>query len=65
MRSIALSGFLVAFSVMPQLELSTGSYKFDGDLLIVEQVGALEYYTKGPLADLLANSIVYSNDIGR
>ena len=38
--------------------------KFDGDLLIIEQIGAFEDDAKGPLSDLLADAIVNANDIG-
>lgn len=37
--------------------------KFDGDLLIVEQIGAFEDDAKGALSDLLADAIVNANDI--
>ena len=39
------------------------TYKFDGHLLVVEQIGAFENDTKGALADLLAYSVVDTDDI--
>lgn len=39
------------------------AYKFDGDLLVVEQIGTLEDDAKGPLPDLLADTIMDPDDI--
>lgn len=39
--------------------------KLDCDLLVVEQVCALEDDTKRALANLLANAIVHADDVGR
>ena len=41
------------------------TYKFDGDLLVVEQICALENDTKGPFSDLLAHSVMYTNNVRR
>ena len=41
------------------------TYKLDGDLLVVQQVGALEQHTKRALANLLADAIVHAHDVGR
>lgn len=43
---------------LPGLEL-------DGDLLLVEQVRALEDDTKAALANLLADAIMHAHDVGR
>jgi len=40
-------------------------FEFDGNLLVVQQVGSFEDDTKGTLADLLADSIMNPNDVGR
>ena len=39
--------------------------ELDGDLLLVEQVGALENNAKTTLADLLADAVVDAHHIGR
>jgi hypothetical protein len=39
------------------------TYELDGNLLVVQKIGALENDTKRTLADLLSNSIVYTDDI--
>lgn len=39
------------------------TYEFDGDLLVVQQVGAFEYDTEGALSNLLPDAIVNTNDI--
>jgi hypothetical protein len=44
--------------------LRRGTYKFDGDLLVVQKVCSLENYAEGTLSDFLANSIMNTNDIG-
>lgn len=41
------------------------AYEFDGHLLVVQQIGAFEDDTKRTLSDLLANTIVDANHIGR
>lgn len=38
--------------------------ELDGDLLLVEQVGAFEDDAKGALADLLADAVVDADDVG-
>jgi hypothetical protein len=40
------------------------TYKFNGDLLVVQQVGPLENHTKRTLADFLADTVVNTDDIG-
>lgn len=40
------------------------AYEFDGDLLVGEQVGALEDDTKGAFTDLLADAIVHAHHVG-
>jgi hypothetical protein len=37
--------------------------KFDGDLLLVEQIGALEDDAKGPLPDFVTNAVVGPDDV--
>lgn len=44
---------------------ASATYEFDGDLLIVQQVGALENDTKGTLSDLLADAVVYADNVAR
>lgn len=41
------------------------THKLDGDLLVVQQVGALEDDTEGALADLLPDPVVDAHDVGR
>ena len=41
------------------------TYKLDGDLLVVEEIGSLKDDTKRALANLLPHSIVHTYDIGR
>lgn len=41
------------------------SYKFDGDLLVVQEVGALKDDTKGAFTDLLAHTVVDTHHIRR
>ena len=41
------------------------AYKLDGDLLVVQQVCTFEDHTERPLSNLLANTIMYTNNIGR
>jgi hypothetical protein len=38
--------------------------ELDGNLLLVEQVGALEDDAEGALADLLADAVVDADDVG-
>lgn len=37
--------------------------KFNGDLLIIQQIGAFKYDAKGSLSDLLADAIVNADDV--
>lgn len=39
------------------------TYEFDGDLLVVQQIGSLEDDTKGTLANLLPHPVMDANDI--
>jgi hypothetical protein len=41
------------------------TYKLDGDLLVVEQVGTLKQHAKGALANFLADTVVHAYDVGR
>ncbi len=40
------------------------TYKFDGYLLVVEQIRAFENDTEGTLAYLLAHPVVNTHDVG-
>ena len=40
-----------------------GSYKFDGDLLVVQEVGALKDDSEGAFTDLLAHTVVDTHHI--
>jgi hypothetical protein len=40
------------------------THEFDGDLLIVQQIGPLENNAKRTLSNFLSYSIVYADDIG-
>lgn len=37
--------------------------KFDGDLLVVEQIGAFENHAKRSLSDFLSDTIVNADDV--
>lgn len=76
LRSIALAWFLPHTSQSTAWFLGPGrsrtssgvlsrlrTYEFDGDLLVVQEVGSLEDNTKGALADLLPHSVVNADDI--
>lgn len=39
------------------------TYEFDGDLLVVQQIGALEDDTKGTLANLLPHPVMDADDV--
>jgi hypothetical protein len=41
------------------------AYKLDGDLLVVQQVCTFEDHTERPLSNLLANTIMYTDNVGR
>lgn len=41
-----------------------GTHEFNGDLGVVQQVGALEDDTERTLADLLADAVVHADDVG-
>lgn len=43
----------------------TLTYEFDSDLLVVQEVGALEDDTKGSLANFLAHTVVNTHHIRR
>ena len=43
----------------------SNAYEFDSNLLVVQQVDALENNTKGSFADLLANPVMNTNDVRR
>ena len=40
------------------------TYEFDGNLLVVEEVGTLKDDTERTLSDLLSHSVVYTDDVG-
>lgn len=41
------------------------TYEFDGNLLVVQEVGTLKNHTKRALANLLPHPIVDTDDVGR
>ena len=41
------------------------TYKFDSNLLVVQQVCPLENHTEGSLSNLLPHTVVHTNDIRR
>jgi uncharacterized Zn finger protein len=49
-------------TVWPQ-SWALATHKFDGHLLVVEQVGSLENDTKGTLSNLLADPVVDADDV--
>jgi hypothetical protein len=64
--SVTLARFLEAVSAGRRREdWKVWTNKFNGNLLVVEKVGALEDDAKGAFTNLLANTIVDANDIGR
>lgn len=48
----------------PQQGKASSTHKFDGNLLIVQQIGTLEDDTEGTLSYLLAYSIMNTNNVG-
>ena len=57
---------LVGAILIAQLgSVALARLELDGDLLLVEQIGAFEDNAKGALSDLLADAIVNANDVGR
>lgn len=57
---------LVGTVLITQLRsVALARLELDGDLLLVEQVGAFEDDAKGALADLLADAVVDAYDVGR
>ena len=57
---------LVGAILIAQLgSIALARLELDGDLLLVEQVGAFEDDAKGALSDLLADAIVHAHDVGR
>ena len=57
---------LVGAVLIAQLgSVALARLELDGDLLLIEQVGAFEDNAKGALSDLLADAIVNANDVGR
>ena len=56
--SIAFPGFLIGSARRLAGQGERERYEFDGDLLVVQEVGALENDTKGAFTDLLAHTVV-------
>jgi hypothetical protein len=57
---------LVCAVLVPQLgRIALPGLELDGDLLLVQQVGALEDDTEGALANLLPDAVVDADDVGR
>jgi len=64
MRLTASNENLVGPVLVPQLRCITlPRLELDGDLGVVEQVGALEDHAEAALADLLADAVVYADNI--
>lgn len=62
---VALPGFLSEVSRVPHPKrMMITPYEFNGDVLVVEQIGTLENNTKGALADLLAHTVVDAHYVG-
>lgn len=40
-----------------------GTYKLDGDLLVVEEIDTLKYDTERTLSDLFANSVMHPHNV--
>jgi len=40
------------------------THEFNGDLGVVQQIGALEDDTERTLADLLADAVMHADDVG-
>lgn len=56
---------LVCAVLIAQLRsVALARLEFDGDLLLVEQVGALEDDAEAALANLLADAVVHADDVG-
>ena len=51
------------FRVIEKKEERQSTYEFDSNLLVIEKVRALEYHTKRTLADLLADTVVYPDNV--
>lgn len=56
-RFFGVPDFGLARGVSPRRR-ARGTYEFDGNLLVVQEVGALKDNTKGAFTDLLAHTIV-------
>jgi hypothetical protein len=41
------------------------THKLDGNLLVVEQVGSLKDHAKRALSNLLPDTVMHTDDIGR
>lgn len=70
--SIALSRFLRTSSSVTGCDCSAGrpqgredTHEFDGNVLVVQQIGPLENNAKGALANLLPDPVVHADDIRR
>lgn len=65
LRSIALTRFLLRSGLDGGGgHVVMGTHEFNGDLGVVQQVGALEDDTKRTLADLLADAVMHADDVG-
>jgi len=56
---------LLLCRVHREAEVGIITYEFDGNLLVVQQVCALEYHPKGSLSNLLSDPIMHTDDIRR
>lgn len=50
---------------MAQYGADIGTYEFDGDLLVVQQICSLEDHTKRSLSNFLPHSVMHTDDVGR
>lgn len=65
LRSVALTRFLLGLGLESEDgEVGVRTHEFNGDLGVVQQVGALEDDTKRTLADLLADAVMHADDVG-
>ena len=64
-RSCGASLFRGSCDVMSGCQLAAGryTYEFDRDLGVVQEIGALEDDTEGSLSNLLADSVMYTDDV--
>lgn len=62
--SVTLMLFVVFLCLTPLVSNRRLTYKFDGDLLVIQEVCSLEDHTKRTLSDFLTHTVVNADDIG-